>query len=333
MGNTATKHQQLKAKRPSRQIESVNEPITHADFETIERFRAYVTQWVPKWASDQTFNRLIESHFVTKHYCHGCFNAPVQRLLETATEADPVRILDPVCGNGIWAIEMAVNYPKVHCYGTDPIGVFPLRSKPLNTMFYHEDVTKGLKRFPDGYFDFIHVQLIYSRFQEHERKALMIELNRLLKAGGYIELRDVDPNLVCEGPVCQLLDDIFPRIFMEKKGIDANWHNQMSDYLLLYIPVANIYYQQSVMPLGWGDKMAPLTRSYLLNAIATYQELVMDACGWSYEDFQRIRATCLEELEEYHGYVNFHICWGQKVPSDVADNASDIQVFTQDYED
>ncbi|ORX60271.1 S-adenosyl-L-methionine-dependent methyltransferase [Hesseltinella vesiculosa] len=306
--------------------------VDKEDFVDIDRFRATMHNYCPHWVNDGAFNRIVESHFGMRHYCHGSFSAPVQNLLTNASD-QPVRILDPVCGNGIWLLEMATTYPDVQCFGSDPLGVFPTGfNEPTNLSFSHEDATLGLKQFPDEYFDFIHVQLIYHRFPRKMRKVLMEELGRLLKPGGFIELRDVDPLIKSAGPVTTTVTTGLPKVMADITGHDLRWTHYMIDYIKL-TGAADVCQQRPVMPIGWGDDMARLTRDYVENAFCSFKDIMMQGFGWDEAKFIETKETVLQESVANHSFVEFCICWGAKPLEDLADHASDICFLTEDFDD
>jgi ubiquinone/menaquinone biosynthesis C-methylase UbiE len=77
----------------------------------------------------------------------------------------PARVLDVACGSGVWVLEMATSFPNSHFYGIDFACIYPNTIKPANTHFNQGDILdpEGFP-YPDEYFDYIHMRLVYNCF-------------------------------------------------------------------------------------------------------------------------------------------------------------------------
>jgi ubiquinone/menaquinone biosynthesis C-methylase UbiE len=126
---------------------------------------------------------------VLKHCFGENFSAPVHDLLsrsvsvarDSNTAMDsvspqfnkntPARVLDVACGSGVWVLEMATSFPNTQFYGIDFACIYPTTIKPPNTTFQQCDVLdpEGLP-FPDEFFDYIHMRLVYNCFSKSDLK-------------------------------------------------------------------------------------------------------------------------------------------------------------------
>lgn len=79
--------------------------------------------------------------------------------------ATPARVLDVACGSGVWVLEMATSFPNSQFHGIDFACIYPNTIKPANTHFSHGDIldSEGFP-YPDEYFDYIHMRLVYNCF-------------------------------------------------------------------------------------------------------------------------------------------------------------------------
>ncbi|ORY34225.1 S-adenosyl-L-methionine-dependent methyltransferase, partial [Naematelia encephala] len=93
------------------------------------------------------------------------------------------RILDIGTGTGIWAVEIAREFPRAEVYGMDLSPVQHDLNLPENVAFLHEDCTKGLP-FPNGHFDVIHSRALVAGIRDW--RAFISEANRVLAPGGLI---------------------------------------------------------------------------------------------------------------------------------------------------
>lgn len=146
--------------------------------------------------------------------------SPYSSANRTRQSGIPARVLDVACGSGVWVLEMATAFPHSEFYGIDFACLYPNTIKPANTYFNQGDILdpEGFP-YPDEYFDYIHMRLVYNCFSildlkvTRKKKApdltrLLIncyqfvlgEIYRVLKPGGYVELRDIDPIIKNPGP-------------------------------------------------------------------------------------------------------------------------------------
>ncbi|KAK4685759.1 hypothetical protein P7C73_g4386, partial [Tremellales sp. Uapishka_1] len=103
-------------------------------------------------------------------------------------EALPNEGADKMCldigvGTGIWAIEMAKEFPRAEWIGTDLAPVQKDYDIPDNLHFVQEDATKGFG-YPDAHFDVIHARMLIAGIRNW--KALINEVVRLLKPGALV---------------------------------------------------------------------------------------------------------------------------------------------------
>jgi ubiquinone/menaquinone biosynthesis C-methylase UbiE len=112
----------------------------------------------------------------------------------------PRALLDVACGTGIWCREMALEYPRAQVVGFD-IDRTPLETSlarlgpggqfPANFQFLEAD---ALQRFPfaEEQFDYSHARAVSPFVPIARWPALVAEMVRVTRVGGYVELVDFD---------------------------------------------------------------------------------------------------------------------------------------------
>ncbi|KAL9031863.1 MAG: hypothetical protein Q9180_006768 [Flavoplaca navasiana] len=142
---------------------SISESVVDYEFENGRRYHAYKAGSYPLPNDEQELDRIDLKHHITLLLAGG--------NLHLAPLSHPKRILDIGTGTGIWAIEMAEQYPQSQVIGTDLSPVQP-SWVPDNVRFHIDDCETKFWTWPEDYFDYIH--------------------SRHTKPGGYFELQDLD---------------------------------------------------------------------------------------------------------------------------------------------
>ncbi|KAI5796112.1 S-adenosyl-L-methionine-dependent methyltransferase [Pyronema domesticum] len=123
---------------------------------------------------------------------------------------EPHRILDIGTGTGIWAIDMADQYPMAEVIGTDLSPIQP-EWVPANCRFEVDDATLEWT-FKDNSFDFIHGRNICSGISDWDH--LLSEIMRCMNPGGYVELCEYSITLNCDDGTMK--PDNGTKIWMDK---------------------------------------------------------------------------------------------------------------------
>ncbi|KAJ5233223.1 uncharacterized protein N7469_004989 [Penicillium citrinum] len=121
-------------------------------------------------------------------------------LCQTELE-HPQRILDIGTGTGIWAIEVADQFPGAEVIGVDLSPIQP-GWVPPNVRFLIEDVNQPEWSFGEGSFDFIHIRSLSGCIDDWPQ--FLRRCHDHLKPGGRIEVSECYPRLACD-------DDSWPQ--------------------------------------------------------------------------------------------------------------------------
>ncbi|KAI8991010.1 hypothetical protein BDF20DRAFT_16185 [Mycotypha africana] len=224
-----------------------------------------------------------------------------------------VKVLDVACGSGVWVLDMASHYPNSHFYGIDCAPLFPSSIKPPNAYFQQCNVLEpeGLP-FPDEYFDYVHMRLVYNSFSADELRFVLNEINRVLKPGGYVELRDVQPYLKNPGPITDSIFSVFPDRMQEIYGVDITWTNDIPDILAKYARLTDIHYQEANLYYGGEGPLATAVNACLTDPFHSYKDFFLRAYHLTPEEYEETKNSILKEYTQYRSYLTYCMGWGRK---------------------
>lgn len=127
-------------------------------------------------------DRLDLLHHIFRMIAGGTlYRAPI------AQDKPPQRILDVGTGTGLWAIELADEFPNAQVIGTDLSPIQPSWVPP-NCLFYVDDAESQWTYEPHEAFDFIHGRSLCGCFADWPK--FYRQAYRNLKPGGWMEMQE-----------------------------------------------------------------------------------------------------------------------------------------------
>ncbi|KIX00322.1 uncharacterized protein Z518_10461 [Rhinocladiella mackenziei CBS 650.93] len=225
-------------------------------------------------------------------------------------------IADVACGNGIWALDMARDYPQAHFTGIDisPQQFPPKFTWPRNVTMETYDIFQPMPDRYIGRFDIVHVRFIMGAVYSQNKNWVLQNILKLLKPGGFIQWTDATV------PLLHVLSDPLQPLgqFRQPPAIEA--------------PLASIF-----SPTEWLRRLADEfqqhglinTRAIDLPPVPWLSKQETDNAIWALTDIHeglkvrlgkevaaRFGAAVQETLEEIrHGRVYFatyYMAIGQK---------------------
>lgn len=118
-------------------------------------------------------DRLEAQHYIVRYIFQGNYNVKLDRSAS-------LKILDVATGTGVWALEMAQEFPNAEIHGVDLSPIYPrpeTSTKPIppNCHFQLCNVLDGVP-FPDNYFDFVYQRLLVYAFTPAQRRQVNAEV-------------------------------------------------------------------------------------------------------------------------------------------------------------
>ncbi|GCE07456.1 class I SAM-dependent methyltransferase [Dictyobacter aurantiacus] len=249
-------------------------------------------------------NRLDFQHYMLRYAMRSNHLAPLQQ---------PKSILDVACGTGRWAQEMAAEFPQAQVCGLDlQVPGQDTGHKvafPANCSFVQGNVMEGLP-FPTASFDYVHQRLLTVALPAAQWPLLLHELVRVTKPGGWIELVEVDLEMLPAGPAMAQLYQ-WALLACKQRGIDPT----ISRNLVGLLTHAGARYCQGRVidiPVGkWGGRLGQMNLTDM-NAIAgAMRSFITQLAHISPQDYDEAIAHSQREYEQMHTRVNFYAIVGQ----------------------
>ncbi|GJJ12113.1 hypothetical protein Clacol_006354 [Clathrus columnatus] len=198
----------------------------------------------------------IEHRLLRFVYGGGNYVGPVNDVL-APTHCRQRRILDCGTGTGVWACEMADEFPHVQVIGVDVA--------PIQPDFEIYDITEGRRLLPyeSGYFDLVHMRSIHTGVSNYA--ALLREARRVLRPGGLLILAEIDntPRTDSKQPIPSGSEGGAPgwhafwteyRRCAIHRGIDVSVPNRLRPLIQQTRGFERIVAQEALLPIGFWHR-------------------------------------------------------------------------------
>ncbi|KAL8939849.1 MAG: hypothetical protein Q9216_003137 [Gyalolechia sp. 2 TL-2023] len=162
---------------------SLNESITDTLDSAYSRYRYENGRRYHSYCDGAYWGPNDEIHNDQQDIAHHAWKLALDNQLYKAPVKNPDRILDVGTGTGIWAIEMAEEFPNAQVVGTDLSPIQPTWVPP-NCMFEVDNVTAEWT-FRKNSFDFIHSREMFGSIADWDDYFRQCYLH--LKPGGWVE--------------------------------------------------------------------------------------------------------------------------------------------------
>ncbi|TIB38353.1 hypothetical protein E3P86_01682 [Wallemia ichthyophaga] len=169
--------------------------------------------------------RLNREHELFKFIIGGLWWGPLSEVVSRTTRAGKKGVIgDWGAGTGIWAMELAQQFPGADTHGNDIQCITPIKGRqvPRNCFYRCVDITKDLTlAYQPESFDAIQIRCLYAAIQDYP--ALLKDTLPLLRPGGMLLLMEPKWTTVSRsmtaGPCCRTLATWIEQLFVEK-GLD-----------------------------------------------------------------------------------------------------------------
>ncbi|KAI9148026.1 Secondary metabolism regulator LAE1 [Paramyrothecium foliicola] len=291
---------------------SIRSSILEHEYEHGRRYHHYRHGRYPLPNDDAEQGRDNTKHVIHLESCDGkLFNAPISENAQ--------RILDLCTGTGLWAIEIADQFPSAEVIGLDLSPIQPAWVPP-NVRFLIDDIED--EWVDENQYDFIHMRHSCAYLKDVDR--LLRQCYEHLAPGGWVEISDFGGYALCDDgtmPPDYPLNECFAlvRKAMAKYGANFLVANEHEEHFK-NAGFKNVQCRIVKTPIGtWPkDKTQRLVGMYFKEVI---QGLVvamgnkpLRTVGMSDAELEVFLSSvrrCLAD-SKIHSYFNFISWWGQK---------------------
>lgn len=264
-----------------------------------QRSRRTGSYILPQHATE--VDRLDIQHYALREALGSNYQAPLER---------PERMLDVGTGTGLWAYELCAEYQEAVVVGLDLQPSKPER--PANFRFVRANLLAGLP-FVDGSFDFVHQRLLMAGVPLKSWAAVVADLARVLRPGGWLQLVETAPGPESAGPATERLFDLIRRLGRQV-GLDTTGivYRSMDRYLaragLTSVEVTHV----PVRCGEWGGTVGSLMASDLRALFTRLGPVFQAQFGVGDDEIRGLVSTSLQELDQYRTVLTFSVGIGQK---------------------
>jgi SAM-dependent methyltransferase len=246
-------------------------------------------------------DRLDLQHYALHEALGGHYLAPV---------STPQFLLDVGCGSGQWAYDLCTEYPDALVVGIDLVPSKP--DRPPNFRFVRGNVLQGLPLVPDR-FDFVHQRLLVGGVPMNTWPALVLDLVRVTRPGGWIELVEVGFEVEPAGPATKRMVEMMQRLG-RSLGLDTTGIvlRSLSEYLHR-AGVTDIQQRGVTLPIGeWGGRIGSFLASDFRAAATRVCSVFQAKFGLSADECRDLLNAMPQEWEAHKSQLSFAYAFGRR---------------------
>jgi SAM-dependent methyltransferase len=246
-------------------------------------------------------NRLDYQHYVLYLSIGSHYVAPLPPELHS--------ILDVGTGTGIWAAEMARQYPQARIVGVDLATSSFKAELPANCTLQIGNILEQLP-FPDQSFDYTHQRFLVSAILAARWPGVIHELVRVTRPGGWVELLEINNVFLNAGPETTRMAEWIAGV-SQAMGFDADAVPSLGRWLTEE-GLQLVETQDIVVPLGeWGGRAGSLLKRDLLSGFEAARAVYCARTNTPLDVFDSVLQTMAAEWETYHTSYTFHSVYGR----------------------
>ncbi len=241
---------------------------------------------------------------------HVLYRTISNHYLAPLTQATTPTILDVGTGTGIWPMEMASLFPQAHILGVDVALSSLPHPLPANCLFAQANILHGLP-FPDQQFSFTHQRLLVAAIPAAHWPAVVQELVRVTRPGGWIEMLEIGDTIQHAGPATKRLLNWMTSISKEI-GFEMEILHHLGD-LLKQSGCQDIESQDIPVPLGaWAGTIGQMLKTDVLHGYSALKDSYCPRSNTAPAVFEAMVQAAADEWEQNRASYLFHAIFGRR---------------------
>jgi len=273
---------------------------TNQPAQDVRRYLGESSYLLPK--DEEEDHRLNLQHHALYHALGNHYLAPISSTLRM--------ILDVGTGTGIWVDQMARLFPAAVVVGLD-ITLSSFKATPAENCFLCQgNVLTGLP-FPDAFFSYTHQRLLVAAIPAERWPAVIHELVRVTRPGGWIELIEVDHEMGNAGPATARVQACMEEI-STSLGFDWEIVRTLGD-LLTQEGLRHVEVQSIPIPVGeWAGRIGKLMKMDLLSVTTALKGRFCSQTGMTSAECDQMVQEMAQEWETRHCSCLFYAAFGKR---------------------
>ncbi|KAJ3130267.1 hypothetical protein HK098_004314 [Nowakowskiella sp. JEL0407] len=257
-------------------------------------------------ADVQEQDRLELQHILYRHGFKEQFHMP----LHVRMHQEGLRILDVGCGSAAWTKDVAKSFPLSQIWGVDVASSMMQNAERLpNMRLYVGNVLERLP-FENNTFDGIFQRHMKGAIPKNKWDQVILELIRVLKPGGYLELCEPDSECHQAGPKFSMLFNAASQA-TEARGLNINIVHELPQKMTN--AGLNIISEHSCsFPLGWGDQYGNLQLLNWQQFGMAMKPFLSKTFGITPYEYDMLVNEAIAECPAYQTYYNAYTVVAQK---------------------
>ncbi|KAJ3110915.1 Conserved oligomeric Golgi complex subunit, partial [Physocladia obscura] len=229
-----------------------------------------------------------------------------RELLDTPGQ----KVLDIGCANGWWLNSVGKAYPAAELYGVDlaPSVVEAATQYLPQAKFFAENVVTGLS-FDDNTFDYVHQRYLVFGLPKNQYPAVIRELIRVTKSGGWIELVEPDVNTFNAGPVDKQLTTAVHGLIAYReldKSLGSNLENHIIEAIKdTNIHTDNIKKSTISLPYNWDGPIGEMVARDFKEAYGNMEDYLHKQLGITREEYRNLVDSLFNEWKSFKTFSKY----------------------------
>jgi SAM-dependent methyltransferase len=246
-------------------------------------------------------DRLDVQHYALREALGANHLAPVD---------DPRRVLDAGCGSGQWGLDMCDEFPGAHVVGLDLVPGKPHRSPRYH--FVKGNLLEGVP-FRDDQFDLVHQRFLVAGLPLVSWPAVVADLARTARPGGWVELVEANLQLAPAGPAFQRMLGLALGM-AGALGLDTG--RAVADSLddhLRRAGLESVTRHELVLPIGeWGGRVGVLMATDIRAGFTRVCEVLHATSRMPLEESMDLVQRFNAEFEQHRTTISCAIALGRR---------------------